>query len=297
MIYDPAGQRVILFGGEGAADSSAAESGVDLDDTWSYDPATERWIELHPAGEIPSARGLLSMVYDPAGERIILFGGGTAGMNFNDTWAYDPSTNTWTELEPTGAVPQERCLHAMVYDEADKKVILFGGFGETYLGDTWSYDPAANLWTELKPAGEVPAPRGFHSMVYDPSGGKVILFGGGDGNGHFGDTWIYDPAANLWTEMTPAGESPAPRSGQSMFFDPDSGQALLVGGGTELVGYNDTWAYDPAGNSWTRLDPTGELPPEGGLQVMAFDPAARVAILFGGRCLDAYLDDTWTLSL
>ena len=47
----------------------------------------------------------------------------------------------------------------MVYDSARKKVILFGGAHDMTtdadcLGDTWAYDPAANRWTNLRPAGD-----------------------------------------------------------------------------------------------------------------------------------------------
>ena len=40
---------------------------------------------------------------------------------------------------------------------------------EGYLNDTWSYDPAANAWTELKPA-TAPSARFGSAMVHDPAG-------------------------------------------------------------------------------------------------------------------------------
>ena len=46
------------------------------------------------------------MAYDPTTRRLIMFGGRrrqSAGyVTFNDTWAYDPVANTWTELKPAG---------------------------------------------------------------------------------------------------------------------------------------------------------------------------------------------------
>ena len=46
------------------------------------------------------------MVYDTQTNKVILFGGdGNNGNDLNDTWAYDPQSNTWTELSPSGVTP------------------------------------------------------------------------------------------------------------------------------------------------------------------------------------------------
>ena len=51
------------------------------------------------------------MAYDSSSHRVIMFGGSVADGSkyFNDTWAYDPAANTWTELKPSGALPGARC--------------------------------------------------------------------------------------------------------------------------------------------------------------------------------------------
>jgi N-acetylneuraminic acid mutarotase len=59
------------------------------------------------------------------------------------------------------------------------------------LNDTWAYDPTANTWSELKPAGNLPTAR-HGCMVYDSGVGHVIMFGGACGNlGALSDTWAY----------------------------------------------------------------------------------------------------------
>jgi N-acetylneuraminic acid mutarotase len=196
MAYDPTSGKVILFGGDDGEDF--------LDDTWSYDLGTNTWTELKPAGPVPPARRWHSLVYDPLGGRVILFGGehwdGSSQeyTRLNDTWAYDPAANTWTELKPAGPVPPARHLHSMVYDPARGKVLLFGGADAAADGsmacfaDAWAYDPVANTWTELDTAGEAPAARASHSMVYDAGAGKIILYGGSNGTDHFNDTWAFE---------------------------------------------------------------------------------------------------------
>ena len=169
---------------------------------------------------------------------MLLFGGGTkaAGIKgdislHEDTWAYDPATNTWTELEPSGPVPKARQGHAMIYDPASSRVILFGGFdGQEILGDTWAYDPDTNTWTELYPAGEVPAARGMHCLAYDSRRGKVVLFGGMALDGIFGDTWAFDPATDTWTELHTQGDAPMARATSAMVYDQAAGEVILFGG-------------------------------------------------------------------
>jgi N-acetylneuraminic acid mutarotase len=109
------------------------------------------------------------------------------------------------DLAPTGTVPTERSGYAVVYDSRAGRMILFGGFNATAeFNDTWAYDPATNRWTDLAPAGTLPSVRGFHAMVFDPQTGRVIMFGGFDGERYLNDTWTYDPATNEWIESIPA---------------------------------------------------------------------------------------------
>ncbi len=188
MVYVASLAQVVLFGG---CDGATA-----YDDTWAYEPATNIWTELHPAGDVPCARTCHTMVYDPDSEKVILFGGvDRANTTLNDLWAYDPSANTWTELHPTGDVPCARLGHSMVYNPGSGKIILFGGMNQAMntLNDLWAYDPAANTWSELPAAGDVPPARDSHAMACDPASGKIFLFGGEGGCVALDDTWVLAP--------------------------------------------------------------------------------------------------------
>jgi N-acetylneuraminic acid mutarotase len=235
---------VILFGG-------ADDNFNNLGDTWAYDPTANAWTALTPGGGPISGRAFQSTVYDSAHGKVILFGGGTFDVStwsitdFGDTWAYDPTANTWTNLHPSGDAPSARDSHGMVYNSATGKVILFGGEDTDLndLNDTWSYDPVANTWTNLHPAS-VPPARDSHAMAYDSATGKVILFGGYRWNGgdDFDDTWAYDSAANTWTNLHPTN-SPSARDSHSMVYSPATGKVVLFGGAGADSNFNDTWAY------------------------------------------------------
>jgi N-acetylneuraminic acid mutarotase len=132
MAYDSTNQRLILFGG---TDSSGALFG----ETWVYHYADNTWTNRTPTicGTPPARKGH-AMAYDSLNQKVVLFGGDTGtGTYFRDTWTYDFLANTWHELAPT-ASPLARTAHAMVFDSANQKMILFGGYLHTTLfNDTW----------------------------------------------------------------------------------------------------------------------------------------------------------------
>jgi len=148
MAFDPRSGKVILFGGIDAEYAC-------LDDTWSYDPVTNRWTRLTPEGESPAARSAHAMAYDQHSGKIILFGGiDSQFASYNDTWAYDLKANKWTNLAPAGDSPPARGRTSMVYAFGIDKLLLFGGAaiqqdaaggfgGQVYFNDTWAFGVGA----------------------------------------------------------------------------------------------------------------------------------------------------------
>jgi len=92
--------------------------------------------------------------------------------------------------------PGHRTGHAMAYDRAHDKVLLFGGYNGSHpgeMGDTWLYDPAGNNWTEVSPVQS--PPPGTYTGFYDPSAGAIQIFGAGI-------IWEYNYTANSWTNVS-----------------------------------------------------------------------------------------------
>jgi len=303
MAYDPTSGKGIMFGG------LESDNNVDESLTWSFDLATKTWAQLHPS-TAPSARDGGPLVYDPADAKIVLFGGtavisaGGDRKAYNDTWAYDPAKNTWTDLKPSGTAPSPRSDPAFVYDSKDAKYLLFGGWNGTEdNNETWSYDPKANTWTQLNPTGSVPSARSRTASVYDPSSGKLYMFGGfakatGD---YLDEMWTYDPTANTWTQIQPKGTVPEVRNAACLVIDA-SGKFLMFGGANEDYGFNDTWFYDPAGNTWTMLNQTdihalgGKLPQWRSSAAYYYDAKAGALVVFGGYNGNQFVgyNDIWS---
>jgi hypothetical protein len=222
------------------------------------------------------------------------------------TWGCENRVNIgeWTQKAPAPSSPSSRFDQAVVYDEAAGKAIMFGGgyapsVDAPYemLNETWSYDPAANTWTELKPTGSLPPAREGQAMVYDPGSGKVLMFGGmnaAPGGAALDDLWEYDPAANKWTELHPAGDKP--RAGdvpdQEMVYDTRARRTLLffargmeettVEGKQVYQNIGELWSYEPVANKWTKLDPSGKEPSDREGYSLVYDPDTGLVLLFGG---------------
>jgi hypothetical protein len=92
----------------------------------------------------------------------------------------------WTQKEDIG--PSPRLAHAMAYEAARQRVVLFGGEDNP---NTWEWDGVA--WTQVADMG--PPARWYFDMVYDDSRQRLVLFGGqphDNPRSGLGDTWEWD---------------------------------------------------------------------------------------------------------
>jgi hypothetical protein len=181
--------------------------------------------------------------------------------------------------------PEARYNHAMAYDAARDRIVLFGGYGAVRYGDTWVFD--GTDWTKLSPASS-PTPRNGHAMTYDSGREVVVLFGGYPG--WTDDTWEWD--GTTWTQSTAFG--PAGRQYLAISYDESLGATILsCGQMSGFVRAEDTWAYD--GTLWKEL--SVGFPGIRDQHVMAYYPDRAQTVLHGGYAGGAtVLEDTWVLS-
>jgi hypothetical protein len=277
IAYDPAIAEVVLFGGIPQTTSNPGN------ETWVFDGST--WTELSPSTS-PSPRNGASMVYDPAIGKLVLFSG--AGGPPNDTWTFDGTT--WSQLSPATS-PPPMTGESMVYDSAIGEVVLFGGLDfanrDDVLNETWTFD--GSTWTDLDPLPTSPPPLLGASMVYDPTLGQVVLFGGSpNGGGESDETWSFD--GTTWTQLSPTTSPPA-TTDASMVYDSATGLILLFSG-LSSCDCNDTWTYD--GTTWTQLSPD-RGPTARFESSMVYDAAMGTVLLYGGYQIPGQvpLGDTW----
>jgi len=225
------------------------------------------WIELatipgwHDMASVDSAgrRYGFGFVFDSKNNVAVLFGGysveSPAGVR-NDTWEYDYSTNTWTEIIPDGTPgsPSRREMIQMDYDSVNEVIVLWGGVDVmgVKLEDTWEYDVNTQIWSETSPTPSPPPISGY-ALAYESVNNKILMTGTNEAPpGGVLHLWAYDAALNTWTERT---STPYPRGGHDMAFKGDV--MVLQGGGWGMMGeiqYDDTLVYNYGSDSWTRYD-------------------------------------------
>jgi hypothetical protein len=118
IAYDSAHGQVVLFGRSSLGASS---------ETWVWDGTN--WTLKSPQNS-PPGRYAAAMAYDSARSQIVLFGGfDEAAANMGvfealaDTWVWDGSN--WNQKSAQTS-PPARDFFAMVYDDANSQVVLFG---------------------------------------------------------------------------------------------------------------------------------------------------------------------------
>lgn len=188
-----------------------------------------------------------------------------------------------------GLEPPARFNHAMAVDTDRKLVVVFGGKSSlsagTFLSDTWEWTEAG--WTQNTTPVHPPGMIG-HSMTYDPSRGKIVLFGGNvsaTSEVLQSKTWEYDTATHRWAELTLSGTQPTARYLHADAWDSTINRVVIFGGdATGQPCSNDMWSFD--GTSWQLVASSGA--PHAYNQKMLFDTFRNQRVIWGGYCNSQY---------
>ncbi len=292
-IYDPVRDRMILFGGY---------DGAFKNDLWELSLAgSPTWTQLSPVGSAPSPRDFSTSIYDPVGDRLVLFGG-NSGSPRSDTWSLSlAGTPTWVQLAPAGTVPAARLLHKSFYDSVRNRLVIVGGYdGANMRSDVAALTLAGTpTWSLLAPDGPAIYRRSDHTVVYDSAADRGIVFGGRDLYHFFDDVWeLRLSGTPAWKPL--AGSPPA-RLLHKTALDSSRNQMLMFGGyanGQDWL--DDLWALHlGVGSAWERLDvaPGISRPARRSDHVGVVDPSGDRYILFGGRDQNSFFNDTWAFDL
>lgn len=131
MAYDSQNNLILLYGG-------VDEEGNRLGDMWSWD-GTE-WRQLDQEG--PGKRSHHRMTYDSERDHLVLYGGnsddpeGEEVTVLADIWIWNGTE--WIKPDVSG--PGPRSLHAMAYDAARQRIVLFGGSEVANDDSVWEWN-------------------------------------------------------------------------------------------------------------------------------------------------------------
>ena len=199
----------------------------------NYDLATDRFREA------PQPRYATSYAFDWKNGLILPVKFTHPVFKTKDFWAFDVKNSAWLDKKSQGDYPRDQDHTTPGIDRDAGLMVLYVAPKPDRPAETWTYDPATNVWKHMQPAVQ---PKGVAcgAFVYDPfhkvlllqSGKKATQYGGGDDS----ITWTYDVRTNTWTDMQLKGPG-NPWLG-AMDFDPEHNVFVLFNFAQKQV-----WAY------------------------------------------------------
>lgn len=197
----------------------------------------------------------------------------------------------WT-IRSAPQLPPGRSEHAMVFDLARQRAVMFGGYSAPgQYADLWEWDGAT--WQQQTAPG--PQARSMHAMAYDSQRNCVVLHGGWSsvqsGGGivfYFSDTWEWN--GQYWANRTQPS-APQNIAAHAMTYDPQRGVTVLFGGILSNFGINqNVWEWD--GLAW-RTVPNAGGPLGRSKSTLTYVPTLGEAVLVGGDLNPGNLADVW----
>lgn len=205
------------------------------------------------------------------------------------TWAYDPESKIWTDLEPGnvpfGYQPATGEL-GLSWDPGIQKVVLVG---TSRYRRTYHYDPAKNTFA-ARTAHPLTPWRAWPRLAYSPDHARHFVV-------HAGRAFLYDARRDEWSERA----APPPRPIGAVVYDTVRRRFALWGLDRLVEHWGDPpsrllmWFYDVEGDNYEQIDTQGSpgLQHATGLpNVVGFDPDRAQYVLV--LPVSGYTSGGWT---
>jgi hypothetical protein len=242
--------------------------------------------ERVPAPTMPALHGE-AIAVDAARGTLVLVGGRSSLGWLSGTWEWDE--RQWLQAVDSSASPPPRAGHAMAYDAANQRIVLFGGMAgpSSRYCDTWTY--GATHWTRVAD-GPCFTDRAVNSsLVFDSRNRRMLLADGpaiADGVPRRLRLWEWKH--DSWILVDTLGPK---RVGFSAAAFDDARGVLVV---PVLFGGPDAGVWEWDGHAWTHVRAPG--PSTRQTYGLAYDGRRQRVVLVGGQGGRGgpYFDDEWT---
>lgn len=243
-IYDPIDTAMVLFCG-------ATELDWDITNrVWILDLNTMLWEEVPPDYPAPNPRMCLYAVYGPGYHQMLIFAGRDFDYCFNDLWIFDLDSRTWQQVDYASTAPVLREGAQITIIDDGERLLINGGWNSCtdFYDDVWTFDFNTSIWTPYSLPAPFAPPRSYHSLIYDETNDRAMIFGGFNtygGNGLY-DLWELDLSTMTFSQISPAGNIPSNRGRHTIIFGGFSGHRATVFGGAHNFSqfHNDTYFLD-----------------------------------------------------
>ncbi len=240
------GSELIVWGGIDADLDPVGGGGI-------YDPATDRWRAMSNV-DAPSARKFHQAQW--TGDRLLVWGGSDdvealpLSADFDVVQLYDPVDDVWTRQPTTGGGEAYR-VESGVSAWTSGGFVLGGGWGPEREQGTAPFGRLAPDWS-WHAIDTTSAPSVRINQVGAVTDTSLFVWGG-FGGGFRNDGALYDWTADAWRTVSTVG-APSPREVATAVW---TGRDVVVWGGSAgalTPSFADGGHYDPATDTWTRVD-------------------------------------------
>jgi hypothetical protein len=271
FCYSAYDTSVYIYAG---ANQAAVINGVSghPGDVWRYSLNQNKWIrvaEYYP-GYTPGQWNPLMhdkpYFYNPLAEEMLFFKSASDIKVFNmtdSTWSQKPIPANTTGIDFFGSGND--------YDAKRKRMILFGGYWSHPSNAMRYYYPEQNSYEVVNVSGpKPPVPPDephppYSNLAVLPSLDRYLTV-------ELGQTWVFDPNSNSWSQVTTSGTAP-PDIGMYMAYD--KGNNVIVcfdGSGPDFY----VMRYDSGTNAVEKGRGNREL--EISVNPNPFNTATRIAV-------------------
>jgi hypothetical protein len=237
-VYDATADELVIYGGNTSRDGLRY---TPQGDVWALNLGTGAWRRVATSGMAPRPR-----LFHAAAIRerqMLVFGGGGAdaltGSFYNEAFALDLATGTWSAVQLSGDDPLGRINHVLIADPTMPRYLLIAGHDDDALGnrnDVLALDPGGAVRTltvgdtfnrmgsgfcDFPPDfanvdTSAPERRSAFVAGVDPRRNRVLVFGGKTDCGTTRDVWAVDLATGAWRPLRTSNEGVAcQRSGRT----------------------------------------------------------------------------------
>ncbi|MBI3296632.1 MAG: hypothetical protein HYZ75_00605 [Elusimicrobia bacterium] len=275
--YHPQTKRIYLFGGRKA-------DGTLTNEVLEYDPVADS--VAVSADALPTARAGTSAAYDPATNKIYVFGGfDSGGFAQAQIIKYDPIAHS--VQSSVGLLPTARSHTSAAYVSSTGRIYVFGGmqFGVgVHLASIVDFDPTSEAVVNV--ATTLPSGRIETAAAFDPASGDVLVFGGNATGTYLNDVVAFHPAGSSTTLLSPL---PGPMAALTAARHPFSGRIYLYGGENAGTPSAQVLEYDPGPRTVAARGPV--LPAARARAAAAVDTDRLRLFVFGGTGTAAGFSD------
>jgi hypothetical protein len=283
VAYDRRRDRMIIFGGY-----NRDTLGFYNNEFWSCTLGSRpTWSRIEPAGDLPSPRSDVRMIYDAPRDRMIVLGGQAYNQSCTDVFELSlAAAPVVTRLETRGTPPGG--IRSAILDSRHNRIVVIARPDN----QVWTLCMCEKpQWEQLDTGGTQIIPDASDA-VYDAPRDRMLVFGE---DGHR-EVWALSLSGEArWTRLVSEGPCPSARENVRVIRDTARDRVVMFGG--DGVATDNVWALSLAPQvQWEKLSPSGGPGPFGERgQSVIYDPVRDRMIVFGGEYLYNELNEAWVL--